>query len=79
MRPVWEKYIFQKMNISAITFEIEIAKKLMKACEYAPRIILFMLSFNIQIIKAKKFSILRYTMQVYVTYTFRKFIFENSL
>lgn len=71
MRPIWGKCIFQKKNISAVTFEIEIAKKLIKSCEYAPRII--------QIIKAKKFSILRYTMQVYVTYIFRKFIFENSL
>lgn len=72
-----KKVYFSGNNISAMTFKTEIAKKLLKASECVPRIILLTLIFSIQI--NIKFSILIYTIQVHGNCSLRKFFFENSL
>ena len=61
---------FLGKRISAMTFKMDIAKKLLKASEYVPRRILLVFIFSIQKINIKKLSIMIYTTWVRVNYKF---------
>ena len=71
-----KKVYFSDKNISGMTFKRELAKKLIRARGYAPRIMLLMLLSSTQIINMKKFSSL--TPKVCINYYFKKFISGNS-